>query len=127
MKTDFSMLSNHDASKEIGLRLKRARLNANYSQAELAKRAGISESTVKRAETANGNITLMALIAMLRALNKVDQLDLFLPAPPPNPIQLAAAKGKQKKRASKPRKKVNNQSTLEQINEPSSQFTWGDE
>lgn len=126
MKTDFNALSNFETSREIGHRLKLARLNANQSQAELAKLAGISESTIKRAETANGNITLMALIAILRALRKIEQLDLFLPEPPPNPSQLVASKGKQKQRASKPRKNSLTKSNAGQINEDSNQFNWVD-
>ena len=126
MKTDFTTLSNFEANREIGHRLKVARLNANHSQAELAKLAGISESTIKRAETANGNITLIALIAILRALRKIEQLDLFLPEPPPNPSQLAASKGKQKQRASKPRKNSLAKSNAGQIKEDSSQFNWVD-
>jgi len=124
MKTDFNVLSNFEASREIGHRLKLARLNANHSQAELAKLAGISESTIKRAETANGNVTLMALIAILRALRKIEQLDLFIPEPPPNPSQLVASKGKQKQRASKPRKHSPAKSNAGQINENSPQFNW---
>ncbi|PCJ15631.1 MAG: transcriptional regulator [Gammaproteobacteria bacterium] len=127
MKADFNQLSNFDASKEIGHRLKVTRLNANHSQAELATLAGISKSTVKRAETASGNITLIALIALLRALKKIDQLDLFLPEPPPSPSQLSASKGKQKLRASKPRKPPKSGDSSIGVSEPSSPFNWGND
>ena len=135
------MLSNYDAYKEIGRRLRVARLNTDLSQSELAKLAGISESTVKRAETASGNITLTALIAILRALRKIDQLDLFLPAPPPNPAQLVASKGKSKQRASKTNRQTSSTTypvsksndgadrniKNSEIEDSAKPFSWGDD
>ena len=117
---DFKATSNSEACKEIGRRLKSARLNADLSQQDLAAQSGVSESTIKRAESANGNITLIALIAILRALNKIEQLDLFLPEPPPNPLQLSAAKGKTKQRASRRQSSQNN-------NVEEKPFQWGEE
>lgn len=98
-------------------RLKAVRLEANITQAELASKAGVSLITVKRAESAKGNITLMTLIALLRALGRLDHLDNFLPLPALSPLQLKASGGRRRQRAS----------GRDDVNEPDAGWKWGDE
>lgn len=64
-------------AKVLEERLKRARLNKNLTQNEVAQLAWISRRTVLNAE--KGDVRLADLIAILKALNLVDQLSLFLP------------------------------------------------
>lgn len=82
----------------LGERLKRARLNKNLTQNEVAQLAWVSRRTVLNAE--KGDVRLADLIAILQALNLVEQLNLFLPETPFSPIQLLKLKGKTRQRAS---------------------------
>lgn len=100
IKTEsLSTLTDAALLKEIGERLRRARLNRNLTQAALAKRAGIARRTVQKAEEGEST-TLQSMVAILRGLDLLEQLDQFLPAPPPSPVQLAKLAGKNRQRAS---------------------------
>lgn len=82
----------------VGLRLKRARLNRDLTQVEVADRAWVSKRTVLKAE--KGDVRLADLIAILRALEMLDEINSFLPEPPLSPIELLKLRGKIRKRAS---------------------------
>ncbi|MCH6258259.1 helix-turn-helix domain-containing protein [Puniceicoccaceae bacterium K14] len=84
--------------REIGERLQMARLNANMSQQELADTSGVSRNTIVNAESGQ-SCTLGTLIALLRGLKMLDQLDLLLPPQTISPIQLFKLQGKQRRRA----------------------------
>lgn len=90
----------------LGERLKRARLNINLTQNEVAQLAWVSRRTVLNAE--KGDVRLTDLIAILQALNLVDQLNLFLPEMPFSPIQLLKLRGKTRQRASGKNEKSKN-------------------
>ena len=90
-------------AKELGNRLKQARLNANLTQAEVASRAGLNRRTILNAE--KGNVQLKNLVAILDAMDRVDSLNMFLPVQEISPIQLAKLKGQERQRASKSRKR----------------------
>lgn len=83
----------------LGERIKLERLNQNLTQAELAKRTGTNRIVLTRLENGKG-CTLGSFIKILRALGKLDHLDLFLPQPGISPIQLAKLGGHQRKEAS---------------------------
>lgn len=85
-------------AEEIGDRLKQARLNANITQAELAKQAGVSRKIVLNAE--KGQAQLENFMALLVALDLTDQLKYFLPPQSISPLQLRKLQGKQRMRAS---------------------------
>lgn len=85
-------------SLEIGQRLKRARLNADITQVELAKRTGLNRRTILNAE--KGKVQLENLIAILAVLDLINQLNTFLPDQQLSPLQLAKLKGNERKRAS---------------------------
>lgn len=89
---------------ELGGRLKRARLNADLTQAEVASRAGLSRKTVLSAE--KGKVQLENLVAILISIDMVNQLNTFLPVQDLSPIQLAKLRGKERQRASRSRKSV---------------------
>ena len=86
-------------SLELGQRLKQARLNADITQTELAKRAGLNRRTILNAE--KGKVQLDNFIAILTALGLTDQLNIFLPDQQLSPLQLAKLKGRKRKRASR--------------------------
>lgn len=118
---DYNLVSNHVIVEEIAKRLRAARLNTNISQEDLANKSGLGIVTIKRAESGKGNTTLLTLISILRALEKLDDIKAFLPEPPFSPIALSKSKGKRRQRASS--KKV---SQANIVAEPGS-WKWGDE
>ena len=66
---------------EIAARIRNLRLNDpvnQMSQQELAKRAGISRSTVARFEQ-KGEISLMSLIAILRVMRLLPNINQLMP------------------------------------------------
>lgn len=62
-------------------RLRTHRLRRNWTQAELARRAGLSVQSYQNFETGYGNITLANLLRILGVLGFVDRLELLLPEP----------------------------------------------
>jgi transcriptional regulator with XRE-family HTH domain len=83
---------------ELGDRLKRARLNADLTQAEVASRTGLNRRTILNAE--KGKVQLENLVAILAAMDMLDQVNMFLPVQEISPIQLAKLKGRERQRAS---------------------------
>ena len=96
---DFSTLSDQAALQEIGDRVRQNRLNQNVTQAGLAKKAGTSRSVVQNIESGQ-DTTMSSMVRVLRALEMLDQLNVFLPPPGISPVQLARLEGHQRQRAS---------------------------
>jgi len=97
-------LSNPQIEKELGIRLKRFRLDRNLSQAVIATRSGLARRTITAIENGEGS-TLSTLIALLRALNALDTLEGFLPDPGVSPMAMAKLQDAPKvKYASNPRR-----------------------
>jgi putative transcriptional regulator len=94
----MSKLTAPAVAAEIGERLKQARLNRDFTQADVAVLAGVSRKTVLNAE--KGKVQLEILIAIMMALDLAEQLDLFLPKQEISPLQLAKLQGKKRQRAS---------------------------
>ncbi len=94
---DLSSMSNLAIAAELGQRLERLRLERNLSQQLLSEEIGITPKSYRQLVAGNGK--LENLIAAMRALNCLDQLDAFLPSPTPSPIAQWKLKGKERKRA----------------------------
>lgn len=107
--------------REIGDRLKRERLNQNRSQADLAREAGIARKTLVNLEGGEG-CSMSTLLAVLRALGRLENLDAFLPDPGISPMQLAARQGKRRQRASGDRGP-----NTTKVAEEGKEWRWGDE
>lgn len=101
-------------ARDLGTRLARVRLSRNVAQADLAREAGISVSTLKRLE-AGGNTSLEAFIRVLLALRLADHLSALLPDPAVRPVERVRLRGHERQRASGRRETV-----------PASQWAWGD-
>ena len=91
-------------AKVLGERLKRIRLNLDMTQAEVASKAWVSRRTVLNAE--KGDAKLSDLIAILSALNMLNNFNVLIPEVPLSPIQLLKLQGKIRKRASGNNKKA---------------------
>ena len=115
MKIDISN-TNTAILEELGQRLTRTRLSHNLKQAELARIAGVSKSTVERLETGR-SVQLANFIRVLGGLRLTQNLENLLPDPGPSPIAQLKHRQKQRQRDSTAR-----------TNPPvSGRWTWGDE
>jgi putative transcriptional regulator len=84
--------------EQLGERIKRARLNRNLTQKDVAEHAGLSVKAVQSVES--GTATLLSTVAVLESLGLAEQLQLLLPEPERSPRQLIKLKGKERRRAS---------------------------
>jgi putative transcriptional regulator len=85
--------------EEIGQNIKTLRLEANYSQQELADRAGLDRVTISKLE--NGRpATMLTIVQVLRAMQRLDILSHFFVEPQISPLMLAEAQEKIRYRAS---------------------------
>ena len=100
---------------EIGKRIQTIRVMENMTQAEMAKKTGISLSTIARMEQ-GVSVKTDHLIMVMRALKIIDNLEFVFPKEELHPIELADKREKKRKRASK--KTVETQTR---------NWKWGDE
>ncbi|WP_422348512.1 helix-turn-helix domain-containing protein [Flagellimonas sp.] len=85
--------------EQLGLYIRRLRLQQDTSQAQLADKAGLNRWTISKIE--NGEpVTLMSLIQILRALNSLYVLDTFQVSEEISPLAYAKLKKQQRQRAS---------------------------
>lgn len=80
--------------------IKYHRLEQNKSQNELAEQAGIDRATLSQIELGRP-LNVLTLIQLLRALNKLHVLEVFVVKPQLSPIKLAQMELDNRKRASK--------------------------
>ena len=98
---DLYAMTDAGVEKEIGHRLKELRLRKNLTQADLANAVSVARATIERLENGNGKIS--TLIAVLRELGQLDNLDLLIPDQPTSPLALAERQGRKRERARKKR------------------------
>lgn len=94
---NYDTMTNHAIAAELGQRLEQLRLRHNLTQQGLATEIGITPKSYRQLVAGSGK--LENLIAALRALNALEQLDNFLPAPLPSPLEQLKLQGKQRRRA----------------------------
>jgi len=104
---------------EIGRRIARRRLDFQFTQAEVAERAGIAKRTLERME-AGYSCQLSSLIRVLRVLDAMPGLDSMIAEADPRPMDLLQGKGKVRQRASRKRRPD------PQSGELKKPWTWGD-
>ena len=73
--------------QELGHRLAQARIARGRTQAQLARQAGVSKSTLERLE-AGHNTQLHNLLRVLRALEMLDNLETLVPDESVRPMDL---------------------------------------
>ena len=109
--TDAALLA------DLGRRIARQRLAREWTQADLAREAGVGKRTLERIE-AGGSAQLVNLVRLFRALDLLPVLDQLLPDPGPRPMELLKLSGKTRQRAPGRRRKQ------PPAGEP---WSWGDE
>lgn len=102
---DFLTSSSANIAAVLCKRLEAIRLSKNISQAELARQAGVSRSTMTR--IADGRtISLDSFIRVLKALGLTDHLAALLPEPDVRPVELVRHRAQHRRRASSKRKSI---------------------
>lgn len=96
---DFTLLDNHQIIQRISHSLKDKRLSLNLTQAQLAKKANLSLPTIKKFESGKPP-SFLTLIAILRSLGEIQQLEALSPRVNPSPKEIYQAESKKRKRAS---------------------------
>lgn len=100
-KANTNWISMTDASivQTIGQFVKQKRLQANKTQGQLAKEAGLNPYTISQLENGVG-VTLSTLVQLLRALDVLYILDAFQEKEEISPIQYAKMQKSKRRRAS---------------------------
>jgi transcriptional regulator with XRE-family HTH domain len=94
---DFHSLPDKAVSDELGRRFKTLRLQKNITQQALAQATTLSLNTIKAFEAGQGKLS--TLIAVLRVLGELDQLEKLLADRWVGRLQQAPAPGKHRLRA----------------------------
>ncbi len=113
---NFQTMTNSAIAAELGNRLEHLRLERNMTQIELADEIGITAKSYRQLIAGGGKLENM--IAALRALNCLQQLDNFLPEAPLSPLQQLKLRGKQRQRARPFKYPRTSEQTAEGVKEP---------
>ena len=110
---DFQSASSEAVIAALGKRLDEIRLARNIAQADLAREAGVSRSTLTR--LADGRpVSLDSFVRVMQALHLGDHLAALLPDPTIRPVDRVRLDGAERQRASGRRA-------------PASPWTWADD
>jgi len=90
---DWNGLNNSAIILEIGKRLKKYRLKKKFTQKDIAERAGISIFTIAQIEHGKP-VSIAMLVAVLRVLRMLDNLEMLLPETGMSPVEMLKFKGK---------------------------------
>ena len=83
---DIYAKTNSELVTELGHRFKDYRLVCRMTQKQVAEQAGVSLFTIKAFESGRAyNITMSSFLAMLRAINFLEEVEKLLPTLPPTP------------------------------------------
>lgn len=96
---DFKVASSDAVIKAMFERIEKIRLSRNVSQADLAKEAGVSRSTITRLADGQG-ISVDSFIRVMLALDLTDNLAALLPDPDVRPVDRVRLAGSERRRAS---------------------------
>ena len=96
---DVYEMSDQAIAGMIGQRIEQIRLETNVTQEELADSVGITPKTYRKLVDGGGK--LETLIAVLRALDRLELADTFIPQESMSPLALVKLKGKERQRASR--------------------------
>ncbi len=94
---DWYGMTDAAIASELAKRIKATRIRKKFSQAEVAQRAGISAFTVSQLENGK-NISLSTLIAVMRVLKLLENMDSLVPQPLISPVELLAENKKRSKK-----------------------------
>ena len=86
--TVMNGMSNAEIVLLLGERFRQYRLQCRLTQEEVSVQTGISVFTIRKFETGKAvNLSLQTLLALLRVVGQIEEVDKLLPPLPPNPEQ----------------------------------------
>lgn len=94
---NYANMTNIAIAAELGNRLEQRRLERNIPQQQIADEIGITPKSYRQLVAGGGK--LENVVAAMRVLDCLDQLDNFLPASQPSPLLQLKLKGKTRRRA----------------------------
>lgn len=109
---------------ELGARIARHRLQRNWTQAELAREAGLGQATVQRVENGR-SVQMTSMVRLLRTLGLLEALDAAIPESVRLPIAELEREQRRARRRARPRRPARTQPEPPQ--EPRERWTWDDE
>jgi transcriptional regulator with XRE-family HTH domain len=86
---DYYTASDSAILEELGGRIRELRLRKNITQENLAERTLMAVGTIKSLEAGKGKLS--TLVAVLRELGALEQLDQFIPPVTISPLKMAEA------------------------------------
>lgn len=86
---DYYTASDSAILEALGARIRDLRLRKNITQETLAERTLLAVGTIKSLEAGKGKLS--TLVAVLRELGALDQLDQFIPPITISPLKIAEA------------------------------------
>ena len=86
---DYYTASDRAILEELGERIRSLRLRRNITQVDLAERTLLAVGTIKSLEAGKGKLS--TLLAVLRELGALDQLDQFIPPITISPLKIVEA------------------------------------
>ena len=91
--------SNSDVVRLLGQRFRQYRIAMQLKQTEVAKRAGVSVFTLSQFENGRScNITMTNLVALLRTIGMLENVETVLPELPVSPYELERQQKNEKQR-----------------------------
>ncbi len=94
---NFESMTDQSITAEIGRRIEQMRLEQNLTQQQVADEIGLSRVSYRK--LVSGAAKFENIIAVLRALGRLDLVEQFVPETTFSPMQQLKLKGKQRRRA----------------------------
>ncbi len=91
---EFTLKTPIETAKNLSFRLKELRLLKSWKRSTLAKRSGVTESSLKRFEQ-TGKVSMENFLKLIFALGRLDEMDALLI--PPTALSLKDLKKNEKK------------------------------
>lgn len=124
--SDLTVVSDSKVLETLADGFRRERLNRNLTQQSLADMSGIGVATLRRFERGEGNISMLNMIALMRALDIVERLALLVPESDITPMTNLREQGAGVY-AKKPSRQRANGHRSDVVNEENNGWQWGDD
>jgi transcriptional regulator with XRE-family HTH domain len=113
---DYSIATSEQIEAALGRQVARIRLARNWTQARLAREAGVARVTISQMEAGRRGVSLNTFLRVLHALGLQGHIQTLLPDPTVRPMERIEMGGRERQRARPAR-----------TDKDASPWSWGDE